>query len=137
MVMSGVKPFYLYMLPLEQAHMCPVRALVEWMAVCKFNTSSYIFRRILKGDQVSREDSPMVKRIVTTSEIHCLIALAFSLRRHFSSISGTLCSTSVKTPIHMVPTLSGEEGASGYLVLCGGPYDAFVTGEGGVKTSRI
>jgi hypothetical protein len=55
-----IKPFVLYELPQEEAHLCPVRALAEWLAESKIN-QGYIFRKIASGDRVSETNRPMVQ----------------------------------------------------------------------------
>ena len=61
MVLLGVKPFYLYPLPEEEAHLCPVRALSEWILSSKI-TSGNLFRRFASNDRPSGdENSNMVR----------------------------------------------------------------------------
>jgi hypothetical protein len=56
----GVKPFYLYPLPEEEAHLCPVRALSEWIIASEI-ISGNLFRRIASNDRPSNdEQSSMV-----------------------------------------------------------------------------
>ncbi|KAJ7683403.1 DNA breaking-rejoining enzyme, partial [Mycena olivaceomarginata] len=55
---GGVKPFYLYLLPPHLAHLCPIRALAEWLTVSEI-TDGYLFRKIASGDRVSTQNSPM------------------------------------------------------------------------------
>ena len=45
----------------DQAHLCPVRALAEWVQVSGIN-KGYLFRRIWSGDHVADLDknTPMV-----------------------------------------------------------------------------
>jgi hypothetical protein len=57
-----IKPFVLYMLPEHEAHICPVRALAEWLAEANISTG-YIFRKIASGDRISATNSPMVSFI--------------------------------------------------------------------------
>ncbi|KAJ7648509.1 DNA breaking-rejoining enzyme [Mycena rosella] len=55
---GGVKPFYLHLLPPHLAHLCPVRALAEWLIVSGI-TDGYLFRKIVSGDRVSEQNSHM------------------------------------------------------------------------------
>ncbi|THH03535.1 hypothetical protein EW146_g10421 [Bondarzewia mesenterica] len=55
---GDIKPFYLYALPKEMAHLCPVRALSEWLFVSQIN-EGYIFCRIMSGDRVAVANTPM------------------------------------------------------------------------------
>jgi hypothetical protein len=45
----------------DQAHLCPIRALAEWVKVSGIN-KGYLFRRIWSGDRVADLDknTPMV-----------------------------------------------------------------------------
>ncbi|KAJ7777653.1 hypothetical protein DFH07DRAFT_731155 [Mycena maculata] len=58
LLIAGVKPFYLYLLPPHLAHLCPIRALAEWLAISGI-TDSYLFRKIKSGDRVAVENSHM------------------------------------------------------------------------------
>ena len=51
----GVKPFYLYPLPEEEAHLCPVRALSEWIIASEI-TSGNLFRKFSSNDRPSSEE---------------------------------------------------------------------------------
>src|ERR1700679_2661447 len=54
-----IKPFVLHLLPEEEAYLCPVCALADWISASGI-TSVYLFRRIAAGDRPSARDSPMV-----------------------------------------------------------------------------
>ena len=58
---TGIKPFYLHMQKEDQEHVCPIRALAEWIEVSSIN-KGYLFRRIWSGDRVADLDknTPMV-----------------------------------------------------------------------------
>lgn len=49
-------------MPEEEAFLCPVRAMAEWIGASQI-TSGYVFRRMASGDRPSQRDSPMVKSI--------------------------------------------------------------------------
>jgi hypothetical protein len=51
----GIKPFYLYPLPEEEAHLCPVRALSEWVVASEI-TSGNMFRKFSSNDRPSSEE---------------------------------------------------------------------------------
>lgn len=43
----------------SNTHLCPVRALSEWIVECQY-TEGYLFRRILSGERIDTTDRPMV-----------------------------------------------------------------------------
>ncbi|KAJ6522310.1 DNA breaking-rejoining enzyme [Mycena vulgaris] len=55
---GGVKPLYLHLLPPHLAHLCPIRALAEWLMVSGI-TEGYLFRKMASGDRVSEQNSHM------------------------------------------------------------------------------
>ncbi|KAH7903548.1 hypothetical protein BJ138DRAFT_1107580 [Hygrophoropsis aurantiaca] len=57
-LLVDIKPFYLYRMSDENAHLCPVRALAEWFSVAEQNTG-YVFRKIRSGDRVHEANEPM------------------------------------------------------------------------------
>ncbi|KAF8177525.1 hypothetical protein K438DRAFT_1606316, partial [Mycena galopus ATCC 62051] len=57
---GNVEPFYLYPLPEEQAHLCPVRAYANWIGTCEIKTG-YLFPKIGAGDRLATDkNEPMV-----------------------------------------------------------------------------
>lgn len=54
-----IKPFVLHLLLEEEAYLCPVHALADWILASGI-TSRYLFQRIAAGDHPSAQDSPMV-----------------------------------------------------------------------------
>ena len=56
-----IKPFYLYSLPEDQAHLCPVRAVAEWVNISRIK-EGHLFQRMYSGDQIADLDknTPMV-----------------------------------------------------------------------------
>ena len=77
--MTDVKLFYLHELAADQAHLCPVRALADWINVSKVKTG-HLFRRIWSGDRVADldKDNAMVSILhrifkLLSSCIECLI----------------------------------------------------------------
>ncbi|KIK03877.1 hypothetical protein K443DRAFT_5035 [Laccaria amethystina LaAM-08-1] len=54
-----VKPFHLHMLDEADAHLCPVRALADWINTTAI-TEGYIFRKIGSGEWPVAKDSAMV-----------------------------------------------------------------------------
>ncbi|KAJ7218982.1 DNA breaking-rejoining enzyme [Mycena haematopus] len=58
---GGIKPFVLHMLPLHEAHLCPVRSLCRWIAVIP-HRSGHLFRTVNKNGQVSSTN-----KLMTTS----------------------------------------------------------------------
>ncbi|KAJ7362368.1 hypothetical protein DFH08DRAFT_910744 [Mycena albidolilacea] len=68
----GVKPFYLNLLPQHRTHLCPIRALTQWLHVSGI-TEGYLFQKMASGDRVSGQNSHM------TSEF--FLELTHSFRR--------------------------------------------------------
>ena len=55
-----VQPFYIHPLDEEEAHLCPVRAMAEWIKASQV-TSGFLFRRFMAQDRPSaHEDTAMV-----------------------------------------------------------------------------
>jgi hypothetical protein len=56
-----IQPFYIYPLDEDEAHLCPVRAMAEWIDASKV-TSGFMFRKFTAQDRPSDlEDAPMVR----------------------------------------------------------------------------
>ena len=55
LIFVGVKPFYLYPLPEEEAHLCPVCALSEWIIASEI-TSGNLFRKFASNDRPSNDE---------------------------------------------------------------------------------
>ncbi|KAH9482203.1 hypothetical protein JR316_0004298 [Psilocybe cubensis] len=53
-----IKPFYLRLLAENEAHLCPVRAMANWLDASEI-TDGYIFRKIASGDRPSADNIPM------------------------------------------------------------------------------
>ncbi|KAJ7050799.1 hypothetical protein C8F01DRAFT_1000095, partial [Mycena amicta] len=58
-----IKPFYLYRLPDEQAHLCPVRALSEWLDFSKID-SGLLFPSINNRDQIDPSKSMRAEKFL-------------------------------------------------------------------------
>ncbi|KAJ7838616.1 DNA breaking-rejoining enzyme [Mycena olivaceomarginata] len=48
------EPFYLHLFPEHLAHICPIRALAQWLCVSEI-TEGYLFRKMSSGDRVSTD----------------------------------------------------------------------------------
>ena len=46
-------------MPDEEAHLCPVRAMGNWIRLSRV-TSGYVFRKIASGGRVSQQNTAMV-----------------------------------------------------------------------------
>jgi hypothetical protein len=58
--MADIQPFYIYPLDEEEAHLCPVRAMAQWIKASQV-TSGFLFRRFMAQDGPSaHEDTSMV-----------------------------------------------------------------------------
>ncbi|KAG2124082.1 DNA breaking-rejoining enzyme [Suillus cothurnatus] len=55
---GDIKPFYLWVLPSDEAHICPTRALAAWLCESKL-TAGYLFRKVASGDRIAEANSPM------------------------------------------------------------------------------
>jgi hypothetical protein len=53
---TDVKPFYLHMQAADQAHLCLVQALADWISISKVK-EGHLFRKIWSGDQVADLDN--------------------------------------------------------------------------------
>lgn len=53
-----IKPFHLYRLEEEDAHLCPVRALSDWIDAAEI-TDGYVFRKIGSGERPVESNTPM------------------------------------------------------------------------------
>ena len=123
------------MLAEDEAHLCPIRALAEWVQVSGIN-KGYLFRRIWSGDRVADLDknTPMVSLILISS----LCPQAEYDGRHQSSswnCSEITSLTSILTTIRMEPTLSAEVDVSILLPTADGHSEGSVTGEVGALSS--
>ncbi|KAK6989001.1 hypothetical protein R3P38DRAFT_3331736 [Favolaschia claudopus] len=49
---GGIKPFYLHLFPPHLAHLCPIRALANWLCVADIE-DGFLFRKIASGDRTS------------------------------------------------------------------------------------
>ena len=66
-----VKPFVLYLLAPEEAHLCAFRAIAEWIMASNI-MSGYLFWRMASGDHPSAHDTAMVSQLVLhTYSIWC------------------------------------------------------------------
>lgn len=61
-IFLDIKPFYLHLLPEEEAHLCPVRALADWFSVSRI-TTGYVFRKMASGDRPVEANTPMVSKL--------------------------------------------------------------------------
>lgn len=58
-MLSEIEPFILKEMPSTMAHLCPVRALAEWLAEAHIKTG-YLFRKVGAHDRVIATNEPMV-----------------------------------------------------------------------------
>ncbi|KAF8802224.1 hypothetical protein BYT27DRAFT_7244876 [Phlegmacium glaucopus] len=57
-LIEDIKPFVLHMLLEEEAYLCPVCALADWISASSI-TSGYIFQRMAAGDRPVANNTPM------------------------------------------------------------------------------
>jgi|SRR5882757_9166977 len=132
-----IKPFVLHLMPEEEAYLCPVRALADWISASGI-TSGYLFRRMASGDRPSARDSPMVSTYVHATIYYVNAScLLFRPLSNFLKSSGRTSLILVSTPLHMVPTHSDVGAVNGLHLFDGGSFDEYVTGVGGVPSFQI
>ena len=97
--MADVQPFYIYPLDEEEAHLCPVRAMAEWINASQV-TSGFLFRRFTAQDRPSaHEDTAMVsyKLLIASHELE-FGKILYRLQKSSSNYFETTCLTSASTP---------------------------------------
>jgi hypothetical protein len=134
---TDIKPFYLHLQPEEKAHLCPIRALAEWLKVSGIN-KGYLFQRMWSGDRVADLDknTPMVH------QLQCLsfaVADRDSCRPQSSSwnSSKTTSWISILTTTHMGPIPSDVVVANILLPITDGPFKGSVIGKAGALSFQI
>lgn len=55
---SGIKPFYVHLMPERRVHLCAVRAVAEWLRVSQIKRG-FLFRRMASGDRIGEKNVPM------------------------------------------------------------------------------
>ena len=117
----------------DEAHLFPIRALVEWVEVSCIK-KGYLFRRIWSGDRVTDLDknTPMVS-------FRDHIDTQYDYRHQSSSwnCSGIISLTSILTTFHMEPTLSDGVDVSILLPTDDGHSEGSVTGDDGALSFPI
>ncbi|KIJ08192.1 hypothetical protein PAXINDRAFT_89235, partial [Paxillus involutus ATCC 200175] len=53
---GDIKPYHLWALPQPEAHLCPTRAIADWIRMSGI-TSGYLFRKIASGDRFRDQHS--------------------------------------------------------------------------------
>ncbi|KIK75386.1 hypothetical protein PAXRUDRAFT_173006, partial [Paxillus rubicundulus Ve08.2h10] len=58
---GDIKPYCLWALPQPEAHLCPTRAIADWIFTSSITSGfvSYIFQKITSGDHVMEGNVPM------------------------------------------------------------------------------
>jgi hypothetical protein len=119
----------------DEAHLCPIRALAEWVKVSRIN-KGYLFRRIWSGDRVADLDknTPMVS---FHNHIKLSLDTEYDYRHQSSSwnCSEIISLTSILTTSHTELTLSDEVDVSILLPIADGHSEGSVTGEDGALNS--
>jgi hypothetical protein len=59
----------------EEAHLCPVRAIADWIEESKIS-NGYVFRRIASGDRIAEANVPMVRMLIFSTVNSHIPALA-------------------------------------------------------------
>ncbi len=60
-MVADVQPFYIYALDEEEAHLCPVRAMAQWIKASEI-TSGFLFQRFTAQDHPSAHDDAAMVR---------------------------------------------------------------------------
>jgi hypothetical protein len=133
---TDIKPFYLHLQPEEEAHLCPIRALAEWLKVSGID-KGYLFQRMWSGDRVADLD----KNMPMVCWLQCFsfaVADGDSYRPQSSSwnFSETISWISTLTTTHMEPIPSDVVVASILLHTADGPFEGSVIGEAGAPSFR-
>lgn len=83
----GTRPFVLWKFQENESHICPIRALSQWILCSQIN-SGYIFRgiRVNKANERIAEN-PIVCHMLSSTEVTNCICVR--LHQHFWSSSGT------------------------------------------------
>ncbi|KAJ7445232.1 DNA breaking-rejoining enzyme [Mycena galericulata] len=55
---EGIKPYWIHLLPVHLSHICPLRALCYYAALCR-HTTGYLFRNINKSGQITSVNMPI------------------------------------------------------------------------------
>ena len=129
----GIKPFVLHTMPEEMAHLCPVRAYVDWLNATSI-TQGYIFRKIDTRDWVLEKNEPMVFFLSCFSFQKSHISNYDRQRNASWRYSGTTFLISRLIPSPMAHTLSDVEAANGWLWSFAGLCVAFVSGVAGAQS---
>lgn len=68
LVVLDIKPFWLYVITASEAHLCPVRAMADWIGTSEI-TTGYLFHKIASGDRVAEANQPMVTIFIYLTEL--------------------------------------------------------------------
>jgi len=129
-----IQPFFLYALPEHEAHLCPVRALANWLLVSRV-TTGYIFQKIASGDWVAEANTPMVSSDIP-DETHHTDSKDKTTEQFLEMFHNNLLDVGID-PIHMEHIPSDVVDVSICYVTTGGCCDKFVSGMDGALSSHI
>ena len=128
-----IQPFPLYALSASEAHLCPVRALAEWISASEI-TTGYLFRKFASGDRVAEANQPIVGIFAPVSPVTKLTLFFRHLNASwncsvttFLILAWTLLRTALIRFVEVVVNIS--------TLSIAGPYTGFVSGEAGVLSS--
>ncbi|KAG1763422.1 DNA breaking-rejoining enzyme [Suillus placidus] len=54
-----IKPFWLWLMPTEEEHLCAIQAIAEWTVASQIMTR-YLFRKFASGDRVTEANHPIM-----------------------------------------------------------------------------
>jgi hypothetical protein len=135
-IILDVQPFYIYPLDEAEAHLCPVRAMAQWIKASKV-TSGFLFRKFTAQDRPSaHEDAAMVSLDHTHTSMRLVIGqITCRLQKSSLSYSATICSISVwiPSPMELIPSVAAvvnilHQTGAGHCV-------QFVSGGDGARNS--
>src|SRR6266700_6868595 len=107
--MPEIQPFYVYPLDDDEEHLCPVRAMAEWIDASQV-TSGFMFRKFTAHDHPSDlADAPMVSQPQISSTPDAIFSFLYRLRKNSLSYFATTSLTFVWILYPMELTLSAVE----------------------------
>ena len=115
---TEIQPFHLHLQPVEEAHLCPVRAVADWIKVSG-TKHGYLFRRMDGSDRVTEKSmvTHCSSLFIVTSSTHYICRP----RRCSWRCSGTIFSMCGLTPTPTAHIPSVVVGASSSLHINDGP----------------
>lgn len=128
----------MHMMPEEEAYLCPVRAMADWIEASEI-TSGYVFRRMASRDRASKRNSPMVMSIPKIA-LNDRLMFLFSLHRHHNRLWKYFATTSLisaSTQPHMELTPFAEAAVNIWHRIGAGACAESVNGADGARNFQM